>query len=118
MTRLGLTGLTRELANHCTLDSQEDGMLRLTLDQTSAHLLNKEREAVFRQALARHYGHAVDLRIAPGSSRAETPARERLRTQTERQQAAVEAILADPNVQALQENFSAKVDAGTIRPKS
>ena len=117
VTRLGLTGLARELANHCTLDSYEDGVLRLTLDQTSAHLLNKEREAVFRQALTKHYGRPVDLRIAPGSPQSETPARERLRTQAERQQAAVEVIMTDPNVQALQENFSAKVDAGTIRPK-
>jgi DNA polymerase-3 subunit gamma/tau len=118
VTKLGLTGLTRELANHCTLDAHEGGVLRLTLDQTSAHLLNKEREAVFQQALARHYGRPLDLRIVPGSPQAETPAHERLRTQTERQQAAVELIMTDPAVQALQENFGAKVDAGSIRPKT
>jgi DNA polymerase-3 subunit gamma/tau len=118
VAKLGLTGLTRELANHCTLDSHDDGVLRLTLDQTSAHLLNKEREAVFKQALAQHYGRPVDLRIAPGSPQVETPARERLRTQTERQQAAVDVIMTDPAVQALQENFNAKVDAGSIRPKT
>ncbi len=118
VARLGLTGLTRELANHCTLDAFEDGVLRLTLDQTSAHLLNKEREAVFKQTLAEYYGRAVDLRIAPGSPQTETPARERQRTQTERQQAAVEVIMTDPNVQALQENFNARVDAGSIRPKT
>ncbi len=118
VAKLGLTGLTRELANHCTLDSYEDGVLRLTLDQTSAHLLNKERETVFRQALAKHYGDPLELRIAAGSPQAETPARERLRTQTERQQAAVEVIMTDPAVQALQENFNAKVDTGTIRPKT
>ena len=118
VTKLGLTGMTRELANHCTLDSYENDVLRLTLDQTSVHLLNKEREAVFRQALAQHYGRMVDLRIVPGSPQAETPARERQRNQTERQQAAVETIMKDPAVQALQENFSAKVDASSIRPKS
>jgi len=118
VTKLGLSGLTRELANHCTLDAYEGGVLRLTLDQTSAHLLNKEREAVFKQALAQHYGRPLDLRIAPGSPQAETPARERLRTQTERQQAAVEIIMTDPVVQVLQESFSAKVDTGTIRPKT
>jgi DNA polymerase-3 subunit gamma/tau len=118
VAKLGLTGMTRELANHCTRDSHDDGVLRLTLDQTSAHLLNKEREAVFKQALVQHYGRAVDLRIAPGSPQAETPARERLRTQTERQQAAVDVIMNDPAVQALQENFNAKVDAGSIRPKT
>ncbi|MBS1148237.1 MAG: polymerase subunit gamma/tau, partial [Proteobacteria bacterium] len=118
VAKLGLAGLARELANHCTLDSQEGAVLRLTLDQAFAHLLNKEREAVFKQALAAHYGRPMDLRITPGSPQVETPARERQRTQNERQQAAVEVIMTDPNVQALQENFSAKVDAGTIRPKT
>ena len=33
------------------------------------------------------------------------------------QQAAVETILSDPNVKALQENFNARVDADSIRPK-
>jgi len=118
VAKLGLAGLARELANHCTLDSQEGAVLRLTLDQAFTHLLNKEREAVFKQALAAYYGRPMDLRITPGSPQAETPARERQRTQNERQQAAVEVIMTDPNIQALQENFSAKVDAGTIRPKT
>jgi DNA polymerase-3 subunit gamma/tau len=118
VTKLGLSGLTRELANHCTLDADEGGVLRLTLDQTSVHLLNKEREAVLKQALAKHHGRPVDLYIVPGKPLVETPAHERLRTQTERQHAAEEVIMTDPAVQALQENFSAKVDPGSIRPKS
>jgi DNA polymerase-3 subunit gamma/tau len=118
VAKLGLTGLTRELASHCALESRDGDVLRLILDQTSAHLLNKEREAVFTQALNAHYGRPVQLRITPGSPQVETPARERQRTQNERQQAAVEVILNDPNVQALQENFSARVDAGSIRPKT
>ena len=118
VTKLGLTGLTRELANHCTLDADEGGVLRLTLDQTSAHLLNKEREAVFKQALAKYHGRQVDLHIVPGNPKVETPAHERLRNQTERQQAAVDVIMNDPAVQTLQENFSAKIEPGSIRPKS
>ena len=118
VTRLNLAGLTRELASHCTLDAEEGAVLRLTLDQACAHLLNKEREAVLKQALAAHYGRPMDLRITLGKPQAETPARERQRTQTARQQAAVETILSDPTVQALQENFNAKVDPGSIRPKT
>jgi len=118
VAKLGLTGLARELANQCVLDARDGDQLRLTLEQTSAHLLNKEREAVLAQALSVHYGRPVTLRISPGSPQAETPARERQRTQSERQQAAVEVIMNDPNVQALQENFSARVDAGSIRPKT
>ena len=117
VAKLNLAGLTRELAHHCTLDAIEGTTLRLTLDQAFAHLLNKEREAALKQMLAVHYGRPMELRIAPGSPQADTPARERQRNQAERQQAAVSTILNDPNVQALQENFSARVDAGSIRPK-
>ena len=118
VSKLNLSGLTRELANHSTLDAMDGAVLRLTLDQSCAHLLNKEREAALKQALAAHYGRPMEVRITLGKPQAETPARERQRNQSERQQAAVEIILNDPTVQALQENFNAKVDPGSIRPKT
>ena len=118
VSKLNLAGLTRELANHSTLDALDGAVLRLTLDQSCAHLLSKEREAALKQALAAHYGRPMEVRITLGKPQAETPARERQRNQNERQQAAVETILNDPTVQALQESFNAKVDAGSIRPKT
>ena len=118
VSKLNLAGLTRELANHSTLDALDGAVLRLTLDQSCAHLLSKEREAALKQALAAHYGRPMEIRITLGKPQAETPARERQRNQNERQQAAIETILNDPTVQALQESFNAKVDAGSIRPKS
>ena len=47
----------------------------------------------------------------------ETPAKEKIRLQDERQQAAVQAIADDPNVRALQEKFNARVNPASIRPK-
>ena len=118
VSKLNLAGLTRELANHSTLDAVDGAVLRLTLDQSCAHLLSKEREATLKQALAAHYGRPMEVRITLGKPQAETPARERQRNQNERQQAAIETILNDPTVQALQESFNAKVDASSIRPKT
>ena len=116
VAKLGLAGLARELAHHCTLDAVEGAALHLILDQASAHLLNKEREAVLKQALIGYYGRAVELRITLGNPKTETPARERQRNQTERQQAAINTISSDPNVLAIQERFNAHVDANSIRP--
>ena len=115
--RLKLSGLARELANHTSLDTHVDGVWRLTLDATFAHLLSKEREAALKQALEEFYGQAITLHIRTGNPSMETPAREKGRNQEARQQAAVAAIAEDPNVRSLQEAFNARVNAGSIRSK-
>jgi DNA polymerase-3 subunit gamma/tau len=117
VARLGLAGLLRELANNTTLESHGDGTLTLTLDETHAKLLNKEREEGLRQALEKYYGSPMRLKMNLGRPSVETPAKERSRLQEERQQAAVQAIVEDPNVRALQEKFGARVNPASIRPK-
>ena len=115
--QLRLTGLVRELAANASLDSYADGVMRLTLDATFAHLLNKERETALKETLQTLLGQALTLQIKVGSPVMETPAREKLRNQDERQQAATAAIAEDPNVLSLQEAFNARINPGSIRPK-
>jgi DNA polymerase-3 subunit gamma/tau len=117
VTQLGLAGLLRELANNTTLESHGGGTITLTLEETHAKLLNKEREEELRQALEKYYGSPVRLKMNLGRPSMETPAKERSRLQEERQQAAVQAIVEDPNVRALQEKFGARVNPASIRPK-
>ena len=115
--RLGLTGLLRELANNTMLESYSSGVMTLTLDETHAKLLSKDREEELRKALERYHGAPTRLKVNLGRPVAETPAQEKNRQQDERQQAAVQAIVEDPNVRALQEKFGARVNPGSIRPK-
>lgn len=117
VAQLPLAGLARELANNTTLDRETDGALVLTLDEAFAHLNNKERAALLKQALERYYGRPLELQIRLGKPQSASPAQERQRERDERQQAAVEAITADPTVRALQEQFNARVNTGSIRPK-
>jgi DNA polymerase-3 subunit gamma/tau len=91
--------------------------MTLTLEETHAKLFNKEREEELRQALEKYYGAPVRLKMNLGRPSVETPAKERSRLQEERQQAAVQAIVEDPNVRALQEKFGARVNPASIRPK-
>jgi DNA polymerase-3 subunit gamma/tau len=116
VAQLGVTALVRELAVNSQLDVLEGDRIGLTLDQAFAHLLNKEREAALGQALSAHFGRALQLRIAVGQP-AETPAREKQRNQQERQQAATEAILSDPAVRLLQDEFNARVNPASIQAK-
>jgi DNA polymerase-3 subunit gamma/tau len=117
VAQLQLTGLARELANNTTLDRDADGILALTLDEAFRHLNSKERAALLKQALERYYGRPLELQIQIGKPQSASPVQERQREQDERQQAAVKAIAADPTVQALQEQFNARVNTGSIRPK-
>ena len=117
VAQLGLTGLLRELANNTTLESYADGVMSLTLDESHAKILNKEREEELRKALEKYHGAAIRLKMNLGQPNVETPAKEKSRLQDERQQAAVQAIVEDPNVRALQEKFGARVNPASIRPK-
>jgi len=117
VSQLKVAGLLRELANNTTLESYENGAMVLVLDESRVQLLNKEREVELKQALESYYGQVVKLTIRHGRPPVETPAMEKVRVQDERQQAAVQAITDDPNVRALQEKFSARVNPGSIRPK-
>ncbi len=115
--QLKLSGFVRELANNTTLESYTDGVLALMLDEACAKLLSKEREAELKQAIDTQLGLVARLSIRIGKPASETPAKERNRLQDERQQTAVRAIQEDPNVQALQDRFGARVNQNSIRPK-
>ncbi len=117
VAQLKVSGLVRELANNITLDSSAGDTLELTLNAAVGHLLNKEREAALRQSIEELLGRPVALRIRVGTPANETPAQEKNRLLDERQQAAVRAIGEDPNVRALEEAFSARVNPGSVRPK-
>ena len=114
---LGLVGLVRELAQNCVLVSHEDNRWCFTLDPSCAHLLSREREAAMQAALSKHLGQNITVRILAGVLDAETPAREKLRLDSERLKAATEAIQNDPTVQTLQAEFGARINTASVRPK-
>ncbi len=117
VSQLNLSGLVRELANNTVLESWSDDAVTLVLDDTCAQLLNKEREAQLRKALEAYCGRALKLTVRTGRPAAETPSQERERVLVERQQAALQAIITDPNVRAIESRFNARVDLNSIRPR-
>jgi DNA polymerase-3 subunit gamma/tau len=115
---LQVGGLVRELANNTFLESLNGDSVNLVLEESHAQLLNKEREAALKQALEAHFGKPVRLALRLGSASGETPAREKQRLGDEKQKAAEQAIYDDPNVRALMEQFDAKVNSASIRPRT
>lgn len=116
--RLGLSGINQQLANYTVRESFEDGRLALVLDDTFANLHTREREKILNAALTNFYGQEINLVLRIGQPAAETPAQAQQRENNEQQQAAITAIENDPNIAALQEQFSARVNPGSIRPKA
>ncbi|HFD91938.1 MAG TPA: DNA polymerase III subunit gamma/tau [Gammaproteobacteria bacterium] len=113
---LGLSGMMREFASHCVLESHEDDRMRLVLDEAHAYLLNKQREQQLEKALRDYLSTAIKLEVVSGAARRDTPARQKSKAKEAREQRAVEAIEQDAGIRILQETFNAQIVPDTIRP--
>jgi DNA polymerase-3 subunit gamma/tau len=71
-----------------------------------------------RAALTQHYGRPIRVSVEVGSTAgANTAAALAEQARSERQKNAEQAILSDPFVQELIENFGAQVEPQSIRPR-
>ena len=122
--QLNLEGRAAELIKHCLLESQESGMISLTLDQASAGLLADSVRQQIEQALSHFYGKRIQLNLSVSeapvshSSEDETPAQRSARKIAERQQKAEQNIASDSFVIELQNRFGAQIVPGSIHPRS
>jgi DNA polymerase-3 subunit gamma/tau len=66
--------------------------------------------------LQAYRGTALKLVINTEKAAIDTPAVQLAKAREDRQQAAVDAINSDENIQALKEHFDARVLPGTIEP--
>ncbi|WP_442496950.1 DNA polymerase III subunit gamma/tau [Methylobacter sp. sgz302048] len=109
-------GMTRELANNCVLDSIDDKVCTLILDPGHKHLRSAVTEEKLQSALQRYRGTSLKLVINTEKIAVDTPAVQLIKEREDRQQAAVDAINSDENIQALKEHFDARVLPGSIEP--
>jgi len=112
---LNISGRTRELANNCVLDGIDDSSCRLLLDPGFQQVGTKAEENL-RAALQNYYGKSLKLVITQQAVQQMTPALEMQKAREDRQQAAVDSINTDENVQALKDTFGARIMPGSIEP--
>jgi DNA polymerase-3 subunit gamma/tau len=114
---LGLSGLARELAQHCEWIEYTDGDLRLRLSDVYRHLLDIHGDAHARieSELGRALGRPVKLRIEIGSITGQTPAQRDELDRRARHAQAIAALESDPFVLELIERFDASLDENTAR---
>jgi len=112
---LNISGRTRELANNCVLDGIDDSSCRLLLDPSFQQVGTKAEDNL-RVALQNYYGKPLKLLISKQVEQQMTPALEMQKAREDRQQAAVDSINSDENVQALKDTFGARIMPGSIEP--
>ncbi len=111
-----LGGMTRELANNCVLDSLDDKTCHLLLTPGHTQLLTRRSEENLQKGLQAYCGKPVKLVIKTEKTNSVTPAQKTVKKNEDRQQAAIDLINNDENVQTLKDQFDARVMPGTIEP--
>ena len=119
LPQLSLSGAALNLARNCCLITRPEntGAYNLVLDQKHAILLQHAREAVIKQALEEHLGHSVKLKIEVGKVQTPTPQQLDEQRQAQQQAAAEQSIAENPGIRALIEQFDARVEVGSIKPR-
>ena len=112
-----LSGLVRELAQHCELRSCSNERIVLWLPPAHRHLQSKIAQDRLQQSLSRVLGGAAQplhLHIEVAEPVAETPAAQSVRARREAQDEAVQAIESDPVVRELIEVLDATLIESSI----
>ena len=111
-----INGLTRELAHNCILENIDDTTCTLILDAGHKQLRSSRTEANLQKALQDYRKAPLKLVITTEKISVATPAVQLTKQREDKQQAAVDAINSDENIQALKEHLGARIMPGTIEP--
>ena len=114
--RLGLTGMARELAQHCEFEAADGKRICLRLSPTHRHLLVPVSQERMQLALANALGDGIRLEIALREPAGETPAAAGERARRVRQDEAVKAIESDEFVREVINIFDATIIESSIKP--
>ncbi len=116
ITAMKISGLTRELAHNCVLENIDDSTCTLILDPGHKQLRSSRTEENLQKALQAYRKAPLKLVINTEKTTIATPAVQLTKAREDKQQAAVDAINSDENVQALKEHLGARIMPGTIEP--
>ena len=113
---LGLRGAGQQLAANCAYKRREGATLYLQIDPSHLHMATEQLTGRLEEALSRHYGETLKVRIQAGEGALVTPAALDAQRDAERLEAARSAIAADPRVRELCETFGTQVNPELVKP--
>jgi DNA polymerase-3 subunit gamma/tau len=112
-----LSGMAGQLAQHCELVGESDGVVELCLAEAQKHLLEKGPQERLRLAVQGYLRRDVRLRISVGKPQGPTPAELDEQQRSNQLAAAAQSLDADPFVRELVEGFGARVVPDSIKPQ-
>lgn len=115
LAQLGLTGMSYALASNCTLLMMDDVKIQLALSPQHEAMLNPKSLERVEAAIKNKINNNLKLEIKIIEENLQTPAKQKIQQQTEKQQAATEAIKNDANVKQLLDIFDATLDVDSIK---
>jgi DNA polymerase-3 subunit gamma/tau len=114
---LGLGGLTRNLAAHCQLESDDGETLVLRLDPSQAAMQADVHDTRIAKALA---ANGIERRVTMSAevldATLETPKARDARVGQERQEKALDTLNRDPHIQELKQAFGATFMENGVMP--
>ncbi|MCF8178940.1 MAG: DNA polymerase III subunit gamma/tau [Sulfuritalea sp.] len=116
VAKLPLTGMAKQLAQHCELSERSAAAIRLRLSPVHKHLLGKPQQEKLQSELQTWFGQSLRLEIDVAKLETETPAERSRNKQRQRQERAIAAIEQDPFVRDVVDLFDANIDESTIKP--
>ena len=113
---LKLSGMARELGQHCELREAEEHRIVLCLSPTHRHLQMRAAHDKLQQALSEHFGRDVHLSITLDGGVENTPAAAAQRRRQEHHDQAVAAVEQDEFIQEAIDIFDARLVESSIKP--
>ncbi|MHB1528731.1 MAG: DNA polymerase III subunit gamma/tau [Acidiferrobacteraceae bacterium] len=113
---VGASGMIREILVHSTA-ALEGNRLILSADPSCAELVNPDREAAIRSALEHHFGFTLEVRLQASTVEQDTPAKIQRTRQEAQLRSASEILMNDPIVRELHDQFGARINPASIKPK-
>ncbi len=116
-SQLSISGAANAIAQQMELVEITAGRWYFRIAKEHTTLLNDSQLQRVSQALSHYFATEIQVSLDQvAATKAETPAAYRARKQQERQAAAEQSIIADPNVQALMQHFSATIVENSVMP--
>jgi DNA polymerase-3 subunit gamma/tau len=116
VSAMALSGLARQLAQHCELAEVSDIAVNLRLAPAHKHLLGRLQQDKLQSELQSWYQRPLKLNILLADAEGETPAERQRGEQRERQERAIAAIEQDGFVRDVVDMFDATIDEASIKP--
>lgn len=117
VAKLPIGGRVRQLAMQAVIINQQPESWHLQIRNEARHLAQPRMIQELAEAISASLPQAVNLQVEPVMQLAQAcPAEIEQQERVRLQQDAEALLLADPNVQFLQQRFGATLDDGTIQP--